>query len=178
MFELNHLNTGDVKWSPKWFFAIYQSGWRVARGSHAAVSFTGLDSLCHHARIVRICSPLRFCGCLGTIWAQSCNLDWQQIAYNQPKKLFWTAKNDQWGDLREKPDEFTDWEKRTHTHSILFIRADGNICAVDSEHRAGKTLCSLLFVLSTLRGLARQPMINMSHSNRRSFACQITISSK
>lgn len=111
---------------------------------------------------MHIRSPRRFCGCLGAISVQSCNLDWQWIAYNQPKKLFWTAKNDQWGDLREKPDEFTDWERRIHTHSILLIRADGSICAVDSECRAAKTLCSLLCVLSTLRGLTRQPMINTS----------------
>lgn len=91
-----------------------------ARGSRAAVTFAGLGSFCHHACIVHIRSPRRFCGCLGAISAQSCNLDWQWIAYNQPKKLFWTAKNDQWGDLREKPDEFTDWEKaKAHTqHSF------------------------------------------------------------
>lgn len=87
-------------------------------------------------------------------------MDWQWIAYNQPKKLFWTARNDQWGDLREKPDEFTSWEK--HTHGALLIRGDGNICAVDSEHRATKTLHSLLCVLSTPRGQTRPAMINTS----------------
>ena len=86
-------------------------------------------------------------------------MDWQQIAYNQPKKLFWTARNDQWGDLREKPDEFTDWDKQTPAHSILLIRADGNICAVDSEYRAEKIL---MCMLSTPRGQTRQPTINTS----------------
>lgn len=88
----------------------------------------------------------------GQIWAQSCNLNWQQIAYNQPKKLFWTAKNDHWGDLRQKPDEFTDWERRAHTHSILLMGADGNICTVDSERGATEMLRSLLCALGTLRG--------------------------
>lgn len=76
-------------------FAVYQ-----------AVSVACLDPSCHHKSIVRVCSR-HFFGCLQAVSAQSCNLDWQRIAYNQPKKLFWMAKNDQWGDLREKPDEFT-----------------------------------------------------------------------
>lgn len=63
---------------------------------------------CHGARTAHFCSPGCFLGHLRPISAQGCNLDWQRIAYNQPKKLFWT---DQWGDLRVKPDEFTDWGK-------------------------------------------------------------------
>lgn len=99
----------------------------VAGGSHSAVSFDFSRLCLHRACLLTMAFLLR------AILAQDCNLDWQRITYNQPKKLFWTAKIDQWGDLREKPDEFTGWE--TQAHSALLIRAYGNICAVDSRHR-------------------------------------------
>lgn len=37
-----------------------------------------------------------------------------------PESYFGQPKNDRWGNLREKPDEFTDWEKAdAHTqHSF------------------------------------------------------------
>ena len=88
-----------------------------ARGSRAAVSFSGLDSLCHRARFVHNRSPRCFCGRLGAISAQSCNLDWQRIAYNQPKKLFWTAQKTTNGVICGKSQMSSPTGKKANAHT-------------------------------------------------------------
>lgn len=85
------------------------AGWMFLGGRHLSAEVAGASiHFCHGTRALHLCSPGCFLGHLRPISAQGCNLDWQWIAYNQPKKLFWT---DQWGDLWVKPDEFTDWGK-------------------------------------------------------------------
>lgn len=79
-------------------------------------------------------SPGCFHGHLRPVSAQGCNLDWQWIAYNQPKKLFW---KDQWGDVWVKPDEFTDWGKATSFALFLLflIGADGNVFFLQQQQQ-------------------------------------------
>lgn len=119
---------------------------------------------------MHICAPRRFCGCATAIWAQSCNLDWQRIAYNQLEK----KKKSYFGQPKRRPTGWSagksqmsslDWRKkgkRVHTRYSFNQRADGNICVADSEPRAAKTLHRLMSVLTSPRGQTRQPMINTS----------------
>lgn len=113
--------------------------------------------------MARVCSPRRFSGCLRAISAQGCNLDWQRIAYNQPKKVILDGqKNERWGDLRVKPDEFTDWEKRTHC--APFHRSRWQLLCKQIVSREPQTHRAQLSArtLGTPRGRTSQPSINTS----------------
>lgn len=103
-----------------------------------AVSFAGLHPLCHHARIVHIRSPRRFSGCLRAISAQSCNLDWQWIAYNQPQKVIldgqkrpmgWSAGKARWVHWLGKAKAYTQHSFDQSRWQVCMIKS----CAVDSD---------------------------------------------
>lgn len=136
-------------------YVAYQS----CKMAAATVSPAGLRPFRHRAWVVRVSSPCHFSGCFG---AQGCNLDWRRTAYNQPQKLFWTAKNDRWG----APDC---WSGRGNARALraLLMAADDDICAADravGECRATKSLHSLLFKLSPPEGSDLGALISTSLS--------------